>query len=229
MLLVFDLDGTLVDSIHDLAETASDISERFGGTRLSDEDVALMIGDGAPVLVERVLARAGKPANQPGALDEFLSIYDARMFDTTRPYPGMTDTLRVLADTHALALLTNKPEDASRRILAHTGLAPFFAHMVFGDSPTGRKPAPDGLRWLMDAQRGVGGAHAAHRRLRRGPADRAGQRRPALPRPLRIRVHPGRSEDDPGRRPAHRSAVRPAVGAERPAMTRPAADPAGRH
>jgi phosphoglycolate phosphatase len=150
VLLVFDLDGTLVDSIHDLAETASDISERFGGTRLSDEDVALMIGDGAPVLVERVLARAGKPANQPGALDEFLSIYDARMFDTTRPYPGMTDTLRVLADAHALALLTNKPEDASRRILAHTGLAPFFTHMGFGDSPTGRKPAPDGLQWLMD-------------------------------------------------------------------------------
>jgi phosphoglycolate phosphatase len=150
VLLVFDLDGTLVDSIHDLAETASDISERFGGTRLSDEDVALMIGDGAPVLVERVLARAGKPGTQPGALDEFLSIYDARMFDTTRPYPGMPDTLRMLADTHALALLTNKPEDASRRILAHTGLAPFFTHMVFGDSPTGRKPAPDGLHWLMD-------------------------------------------------------------------------------
>ena len=149
MFLVFDLDGTLVDSIHDLAESASDLSESAGGTRLGDEEVALMIGDGAAVLVERVLARAGRPAGQPGALEQFLAIYDARMFETTRPYPGMADTLRVLADTHALALLTNKPEDASRRILAHTGLEPYFGHMVFGDGATGRKPAPEGLRWLM--------------------------------------------------------------------------------
>jgi phosphoglycolate phosphatase len=150
VLLVFDLDGTLVDSIRDLAEAASDVSQCFGGARLSDEDVALMIGEGAPVLVERVLVRAGKPAEQPGALDQFLSIYDERMFDTTRPYPGMADTLRVLADTHALALLTNKPEGASRRILAHAGLAPYFTHMVFGDGAKGRKPAPEGLRWLME-------------------------------------------------------------------------------
>ena len=149
MLLVFDLDGTLVDSIHDLAEAASDVSERFGGTRLGDEEVARMIGDGAPVLVQRVLARAGMPVDHPGALELFLSIYDGRMFDTTRPYPGMADTLRALADSHALALLTNKPEAASRRILVHTGLQRFFAHMVFGDGTTSRKPAPEGLRWLM--------------------------------------------------------------------------------
>ena len=150
MLIVFDLDGTLVDSIHDLAEAASDLSEQYGGARLDDEEVALMIGDGAAVLVERVLARAGRRADEPGALAEFLAFYDARMFDTTRAYPGMADTLGVLADTHALALLTNKPEEASRRVLAHTGLATYFAHMVFGDSDTGRKPAPGGLRWLME-------------------------------------------------------------------------------
>ena len=150
MLIVFDLDGTLVDSIHDLAEAASDLSEASGGARLSDEDVALMVGDGAGVLVQRVLARAGMPVDQPGALEQFLAIYETRMFDTTRAYPGMADTLRAMADSHALALLTNKPEAASRSILAHTGLEPFFAHMVFGDSATGRKPAPDGLRWLME-------------------------------------------------------------------------------
>jgi phosphoglycolate phosphatase len=149
VLIVFDLDGTLVDSIHDLAEAASDLSVKYGGERLEDGEVALMIGDGAPVLVERVLARAGRSADEPGALEAFLARYDARMFDTTRAYPGMADTLKVLADTHALALLTNKPEDASRSVLAHTGLAPFFAHMVFGDSETGRKPEPEGLRWLM--------------------------------------------------------------------------------
>lgn len=150
MLLIFDLDGTLVDSIHDLTETASDLSERYGGARLDDETVTLMIGEGAPVLVERVMALAGHAAPPAGALEEFLEIYDRRMFDTTRPYPGMVDTLRVLADAHAMAVLTNKPEESALRILAHTGLAGFFAHMVFGDGPLGRKPDPAGLHWLLE-------------------------------------------------------------------------------
>jgi phosphoglycolate phosphatase len=150
VLLIFDLDGTLVDSIHDLAEAASDLSERYGGARLDDETVTLMIGEGAPVLVERVMALAGHAAPPAGALEEFLEIYDRRMFDTTRPYPGMPDTLRVLADAHAMAVLTNKPEESARRILAHTGLAGYFAHMVFGDGPLARKPDPAGLHWLLE-------------------------------------------------------------------------------
>jgi phosphoglycolate phosphatase len=150
VLLVFDLDGTLVDSIHDLAEAASDLSERYGGVRLDDQAVTMMVGEGAPVLVERVMARAGHAAPPAGALEEFLEIYDRRMFDTTRPYPGMLDTLRVLADAHAMAVLTNKPEESARKVLAHTGLAGFFAHQVFGDGPFGRKPDPAGLHWLLE-------------------------------------------------------------------------------
>ncbi len=153
MLLVFDLDGTLVDSIHDLAEAASDLSERYGGARLDDEAVCRMVGEGASVLVERVLARAGHAAPPPGALGEFLDLYDARMFDTTRAYPGMADTLRALADGHAMALLTNKPEAAARKVLAHCGLGGFFAHMIFGDGGFERKPDPAGLRWLMKQHR----------------------------------------------------------------------------
>ncbi len=150
VLLVFDLDGTLVDSLHDLAEAASDLSERHGGRRLDDESVCRMVGEGAAILVERVMARAGHAAPPPGALGEFLKLYDARMFETTRPYPGMVETLRVLAGGHAMALLTNKPEDASRKVLTHCGLDGFFAHMVFGDGAFARKPDPAGLRWLME-------------------------------------------------------------------------------
>jgi phosphoglycolate phosphatase len=109
----------------------------------------MMIGEGAPVLVERVLALAGHAAPPAGALEEFLDIYDRRMFDTTRPYPGMIDTLSALADAHAMAVLTNKPEESARRILVHSGLAGFFPHMVFGDGPLGRKPDPAGLHWLL--------------------------------------------------------------------------------
>ena len=153
MLLVFDLDGTLVDSIHDLAEAASDLSEAWGGDRFGDETVCRMVGEGAAVLVERVMARAGHAEPPPGALEQYLDLYNQRMFDTTRAYPGVADTLRALADTHAMALLTNKPEDSARKVLAHCGLDGFFAHMIFGDGEFGRKPDPAGLRWLMKRHR----------------------------------------------------------------------------
>jgi len=153
VLLVFDLDGTLVDSIHDLAEAASDLSEAYGGARFEDETVCRMVGEGAAVLVERVMARAGHAEPPPEALGQFLDLYDRRMYNTTRAYPGVTDTLRALADTHAMALLTNKPEDSARKVLAHCGLDGFFAHMVFGDGAFGRKPDPSGLRWLMKRHR----------------------------------------------------------------------------
>ena len=153
MLLVFDLDGTLVDSIHDLAEAASDLSETYGGARFDDETVCRMVGEGAAVLVERVLARAGHGEPPTGALRQFLDFYDERMFDTTRAYPGVAETLGALADGHALALLTNKPEDSARQVLAHCGLGGVFAHMIFGDGSFRRKPDPDGLRWLMARHR----------------------------------------------------------------------------
>jgi len=153
VLLVFDLDGTLVDSIHDLAEAASDLSEAFGGARFDDETVCRMVGEGAAVLVERVMARAGHAEPPPAALEQFLDLYDRRMFDTTRAYPGVADTLRALADTHAMALLTNKPENSARKVLAHCGLDGFFTHMIFGDGTFGRKPDPAGLRWLMKRHR----------------------------------------------------------------------------
>jgi phosphoglycolate phosphatase len=153
VLLVFDLDGTLVDSIHDLAEAASDLSEAYGGGRFDDETVCRMVGEGAAVLVERVMARAGHTEPPPEALERFLRLYDQRMFDTTRAYPGMVETLATLADSHAMALLTNKPEDSARKVLAHCGFDGFFAHMVFGDGELPRKPDPAGLRSLMKRHR----------------------------------------------------------------------------
>ncbi|HNV01767.1 MAG TPA: HAD-IA family hydrolase [Vicinamibacterales bacterium] len=150
MLLVFDLDGTLVDSIHDLASAASELSARYGGPPIDDEAACWMVGEGAAVLVERVMAQAAQAAPPAVALQEFLALYDQRMFETTRPYPGTIETLQALAATHALALLTNKPEDSGRRILARLGLEPYFPHAVFGDGRFAPKPDPAGLQWLME-------------------------------------------------------------------------------
>lgn len=154
MLLVFDFDGTLVDSLGDLAESASELSLEYGGERLDRDTVARMVGEGAHTLVDRILAHAGAPGPQPDALNRFLQIYDRRMLNHTAPYAGMIETLGVLSRSHTLAVLTNKPEHATRRIMGNTGLDRFFGHCVFGDGWLPRKPAPEGLRWLM-AQHGA--------------------------------------------------------------------------
>ena len=152
MLLVFDFDGTLVDSIHDLAESAGDLSEEYGGRRLDGRAVTMMVGEGAHTLVERILGVAGVEGPQPGALGRFLEIYDRRMLDHTAPYAGMIETLTVASRSHQLAMLTNKPEQATRRIMTYTGLDRFFDDCVFGDGPLPRKPDPEGLHWLMTRQ-----------------------------------------------------------------------------
>jgi len=149
MLLVFDFDGTLVDSIRDLAESASELSALYGGGRLDSRTVTLMVGEGAHTLVERILEQAGVKEARPEALSRFLEIYDRRMLDHTVPYVGMIETLTMLSQTCQLAMLTNKPEQATRRIMSFTGLDRFFDDCVFGDGPLPRKPDAAGLQWLM--------------------------------------------------------------------------------
>ena len=153
MLLVFDFDGTLMDTLRDLAESASDLAEAYGGRRLDDTAVAWMIGDGAPILVQRVLASAGVETVQPEALARFLAMYDRHVLDHTALYPGVLDMLRLLAPRHDLALLTNKPEASTRTLMTHVGIAGFFSDCVYGDSELPRKPDPAGLRWLMARRR----------------------------------------------------------------------------
>jgi len=150
VLLVFDFDGTLVDSIRDLAEAASELSALYGGGPLDSRAVTLMVGEGAHTLVERILEQAGVDEARPEALGRFLEIYDRRMLDHTVPYAGMLETLAMVSRDHQLAMLTNKPEQATRRIMIYTGLDRFFDDCVFGDGPLPRKPDPAGLRWLVD-------------------------------------------------------------------------------
>ncbi len=148
-LIVFDLDGTLVNSRRDLADATNDLIVDLGGTPLSEDAVGGLVGDGAAVLVRRALGAAGLNPETPGALDRFLRHYDARLLATTRAYPGMVETLATLVRSSRLAVLTNKPMGATARVLDGLGLTGYFNDVVAGDSPLGRKPGPAGLQELM--------------------------------------------------------------------------------
>src|SRR6202040_2427857 len=124
-LFVFDLDGTLVDSERDIADAANLLLESCGARPLPASVVARMIGEGAALLVSRAFEAAGA-APPPDALDRFLAIYDQRLLEPTRPYPGISDVLERLGQRASLAVLTNKPLAATRRILAGLDLARHF-------------------------------------------------------------------------------------------------------
>lgn len=148
-LVVFDLDGTLVDSRHDLASATNELILGLGGSPLPEQTVVDMVGQGASVLVARALRAAGLDERTPGALERFLQLYDARLLDTTTVYPGIRETLATLANSVDLAVLTNKPERATRRLLDGLQLAALFEHVVAGDTALGRKPEPRGLLDLV--------------------------------------------------------------------------------
>ena len=149
-LAVFDLDGTLIDSRRDLADSANAMLAHYGAEPLREEAVASMVGCGAGVLVKRVIAAAGVETSIDEALDRFLTLYDARLTSHTRPYDGVPRMLEELdAARVALALLTNKPREQTLRILEAFNLARHFPWVVGGDGPWPRKPAPDAMRFLM--------------------------------------------------------------------------------
>jgi phosphoglycolate phosphatase len=148
--IVFDLDGTLVDSRRDIADAANALLAECGGKVLPEEVIGAMVGDGAAALVARAFDRVGvgPPAD---ALERFLRIYSTCLFAHTRPYPGIPEALAILAARARLAVLTNKPLQATRQILDGLDLSRYFAAeaIVGGDGPWPRKPDPAGLRYLI--------------------------------------------------------------------------------
>jgi phosphoglycolate phosphatase len=147
-LIVFDLDGTLIDSRRDLADAANALIGERGGTPLDVEAIGRMVGDGAAMLVRRALTAAGIPLDET-SVPRFMELYDACLLRTTRPYPGMHDALQAIRNTGTLAVLTNKPLTPSRKLLAALDLATLFDAVIGGDGPFPRKPDPQGMQHLM--------------------------------------------------------------------------------
>ena len=149
-LAVFDLDGTLIDSRRDLADSANLMLAGYGAPPIADEEIVRMVGCGAATLVKRVLTAAGVKIPVREGLERFLAAYDERLTHHTRPYDGVPELLDRLHDRRMpMAVLTNKPLEQTRTILETFQFSKYFRWCVGGDGPWPRKPAPDGLRHLM--------------------------------------------------------------------------------
>jgi len=156
-LILFDLDGTLIDSERDLADSVNAMLRHFGRKELPLEVIATYIGDGAPMLIRRALGDPAHASFLQEALNYFLLYYREHKLDNTRAYEGIGDTLLQTSSfdgfTRKMAVLTNKPVRASRDILAGLGLSRYFFQTYGGNSFETKKPDPFGAQTLMTEAR----------------------------------------------------------------------------
>ncbi len=168
-LLVFDLDGTLIDSRIDLCNSVNATLNHYGRAQLSEEVISGYIGDGATTLVRRALAHAHLIANEPDphddafieeALSWFIGYYKVHKLDYTYVYPGAMESLASIRERHPqvlMAVLTNKPVDPSRDICEHFGLDRYFFQNYGGNSFQTKKPNPEGLLQLIAEASAIAG------------------------------------------------------------------------
>jgi phosphoglycolate phosphatase len=148
-LLIFDLDGTLIDSRLDLAHSVNAARAEMGMGPLAHEIVYSYVGNGAPVLIERAMGKDATGKVVARALEFFLDYYNHHAVDHTELYPGVLDSLKQLHRAgNLLAVLTNKPVRISQSIVEHFGLAPLIARTYGGNSFEHKKPHPIGIDTL---------------------------------------------------------------------------------
>jgi phosphoglycolate phosphatase len=151
--LVFDLDGTLIDSRRDITTAINHMRGDLGLPPMALDQVVTMVGEGAKVLVRRALADWDEeltPERLKPLLDRYLSYYREVCLDTTLPYPGIEAMLAELAPAYRMAVLSNKGKALSVEILEGLDIAYRFQEILGGDSLPTRKPNPAGLRALAD-------------------------------------------------------------------------------
>src|SRR5580704_1803530 len=146
--LIFDLDGTLIDSKQDLILSVNAMLSELGREELAEETISGYIGHGAPQLVARALGDGCTEGERQRALEFFLRYYETHKMDTTCAYPGVAETLEKLASM-PMAVLTNKPVRISVRILDAMGLSQYFRAIYGGNSFETKKPDPLGARTIL--------------------------------------------------------------------------------
>jgi len=148
MNIVFDLDGTLIDSAPDVQSAASCVLEARGKDGLTLEETRSFIGEGSAVFVSKMMAAreiVDTPANQSALYQEFMAQYELAV-DKAKFYPGVLDALAVLKGAgHRLGLCTNKPEKPTRAVLRHMEMESIFDAVIAGGMLDSRKPEPDML------------------------------------------------------------------------------------
>jgi phosphoglycolate phosphatase len=148
-LLIFDLDGTLIDSLSDLTDATNHMLDIFGRKHLTPADVRLMVGQGALNLVERAMPGASSLDVDRG-MHAFLEYNEAHLADKTRPYSGVPETLdRLSARGLELAVISNKNVALCRKVLALLGIDGYFRAVLGADSLPFRKPSPEPLLKLL--------------------------------------------------------------------------------
>jgi phosphoglycolate phosphatase len=145
---VFDLDGTLVDSKLDLANSVNEMLREMGWPALDAELVTTYVGHGAPKLIASVLGAESSEVQRREGLAIFLKHYGQHKLENTRAYPGVVEGLRMLEGT-PMAVLSNKPTKMSREILEGLGLAHYFRSVYGGDSFEKKKPDPIGALAIL--------------------------------------------------------------------------------
>ncbi|MFZ0202031.1 MAG: HAD-IA family hydrolase [Candidatus Sulfotelmatobacter sp.] len=177
-LVIFDLDGTLIDSRLDLVHSVNAALRHIGRPELADDVIASYVGDGAPVLIQRALGdEATDEALARRGLEFFLSYYREHKLDHTTVYAGIPEALGAIQNSfrpipngdggrrsngvpRQMAVLTNKPVVPSRAIVEALGLGPFFMQVYGGNSFATKKPDPEGARRLLE-EHGVRSEEAA--------------------------------------------------------------------
>jgi phosphoglycolate phosphatase len=155
-LVIFDLDGTLIDSRLDLVHSVNAALRHIGRPELPDEVIASYVGDGAPILIQRALG--GEHVDEAvvrKGLEFFLSYYRAHKLDHTTVYPGIAEALAAVRSSgngtpRKMAVLTNKPVIPSRAIVEALGLGAFFSQIYGGNSFATKKPEPEGARKMLE-------------------------------------------------------------------------------
>jgi phosphoglycolate phosphatase len=169
-LVIFDLDGTLIDSRLDLVHSVNAALRHIGRTELPDDVIASYVGDGAPLLIQRALG--GEVVDEAlvrKGLEFFLKYYREHKLDHTTVYPGVAEALAAIQNSASqsqngaprkLAVLSNKPVVPSKAIVDALGLGQFFSQIYGGNSFPTKKPDPEGARRLLE-EYGVQPQHAA--------------------------------------------------------------------